>query len=586
MSDANPGEKPETTATFAAEPGTPAFLLTDEDYGDPPIALWDPDNLPFELVFDPDRRAHENVAAEQHVEEIAKAAPKPKLEHPTKLLPVEIGGKIVEAAAPDEVDPEAIFSTDAPPERFVGKILEYVPTSGPIREYVQYASCLTHAPVFGHLAGALAFSSYVASWFDYQTRSTIATTLRGKALVQFEHPTGLWLWFMLADPSGSGKTTAIRLVQDVTRAVLARQKASVEDRWVPLGTTPERFIRDFAAQITDRDVTPALLTHDEFSKVLENERWIDYLTQAWDGHEVANLTKKEQEAAEKEKREVLEVIRRPRFSLICSSTEAGLSARLTNQAVAGGLAARFVWVPTTDGSERQPFQFSDPTGRENVITQWTEWVDSLTGSSATLHLKRSGKHVIEWRAKTTKAALEFWQSMQKLVGESGEEHDQIITSLAARVMNQAKRVAALYALSRYSTYVELEDFEPASRFVRACFDFAHGEVPKFAQGFFAAKIARVYAALRESGMNGLNKRELFAVLGNSVMKSDLVAILETLHERYHLVSRLRLGKPGRPPQVYWLYEQAPMRRDCEVAVHPVTGQKIADEIDESKKKLS
>ncbi len=481
-----------------------------------------------------------------------------------KTIQAELDGRMVTVELPRRYSEETCAVLPEIPNRLKGDILDFLPARGPIRDYVEYAAPLTHAPIYGHLAAALSFASYGAARLNYHTQSLALVVHRGAAKPILEKEIGLWLWFVMADPSGRGKTTAIHQLKDV--ASEACRQAMITDPFVSLGSTAERFIHDILDRFdSERDVTPGLLTHDEFSKVLERDTWVDYLSQAYDGKEIANRTMREKRDASQEKRDKKETVRHPRFSMIVSSTEAGLAARFTKHSAAGGLGARLIWVPTSKVTleDLQSMQLTDRDGERAMVERWRGWLAGDLPMLAAEHQDSSGPTII-WKADAAQLMHEFFHENE---AEFGVEEDPTIGSIARRVVNTAKRIAAVYALQRSSRFVELEDAEPAKRFAQACARYGAGVVPKLTLNPLEAKMARLRQRLDEAGMEGLPKKRVYAILGGATSQMEADMILRTLDDSIGLCCRRRAsGGRGRPALHYWLEKHAPMRTENETTM--------------------
>ena len=421
-----------------------------------------------------------------------------------------------------------------------------LPESGPIREYVEWAAPLSHAPPTMHLASIVPLAGY-------------ELCRRGLTLGRLGPPR---VWFGIVASSSVGKTSTLGEARKFSEAFYAERfsrENSAPKPWVSLEGSLPGVIHAIAQLTDERGRTAGILYHNEFSKVVRLDDVVEPLNEIYDGRDYSRNLRYLQKATENGQQNGMQAqIKSPAFSAVVTTTPRAFERVIKPEILEGGLFVRFLWLhERLLASDLQPQQLDDPAGWAQVLHSWDNWFGTLEAMRLhnLLPTIRIAEDANGWMDHV------FFEVMRERIAREDVE-----SGLALRAPAQTRHLAAIYAASRGSfacdvgdsrpfVYVTLSDVMSAANLVMRCLGkgAALGVQLGLESMRLSEKHTRVLAAVQEAGLLGLTRGEVFRLFSSNLDKNQIDSLIATLVDASEIHEEVVMtpGQRGRPPKVIY-----------------------------------
>ena len=408
------------------------------------------------------------------------------------------------------------------------ELLDCLPPSGPIFEYVNWVVRLTHTPPQFHVATILPLIAYECCRRNYR--------------VEPNEP--LHLWTAIIAPPAIDKTTAVGLTQDFSKEFYETIHKSMLMPWCSLeGSLPG--VVEALAHMHDEtyDITPAILYHSELSRVLRAEDSAELLCLLYDTRDIERNLRYLQKQRDKGT-EVKTAIRAPRVSAVTTSTRASMQASFKAHMVGGGLASRLFWfyTPAVEKEKLMSRQLVDEKGKKRVLESWVTWSRIMD----TWHMSRFEKKVTLSPDAEELFDKFYDDDLRHIIADPENE----LASIAQRANGIVLRVAAIYAISMGALGIDEDCARRAIKLVKRSLKQSEVLLPQLSESQFGRYLAIFVDAISNAGPAGLTRRDQYKLAKNQP-KALLDQIRETLVDAGFAVEIMKPAteKGGRPSSV-------------------------------------
>lgn len=407
-----------------------------------------------------------------------------------------------------------------------------MPERGILRAYCEWIRPLTHVPVPFHLAAILPGLAYDVG-------------RRGFTIPYFHRAV---VWCGLIGVSGTGKSYATNKATDFVRDW---QQLTLGPHYMDPYIEAEGSLPGIVENLSKRfyppgGVTPAVLSHNEFSKVLGPPDAPEALCLLYDGRDyVRNLRylQKKQDKGEA----VSPIVRAPVVSAVFASTRISMERVFSPSMIEGGLFSRILWFSEHINKERLRFlPEEDRAGRDQLLEMWCQW----SGHMDAAHVQGVPTDIV-----IDPAGLEFIKEELFDAIRARLVTDDRISTTVSRAVPHAVRVATLFALSRGNIVkgrftVDLTDVVPAVNLVHWCLRHAELLAATLAVDPIVRLQHKVQGFIEQAGAAGISRSDIYRKF--NLTKKEVDPVVQALLEQESIVEvRGQRQGPGRPRISYF-----------------------------------
>jgi|GEM_PF-727269 len=261
-------------------------------------------------------------------------------------------------------------------------------------------------------------------------------------------------------------------------------------------------VRDATAKDTGVEDKRLFVVEGELANTLkvmarEGNTLSPILRQAWDGHDLNTLVKKDPAKSTA-----------PHISLVGHITKDELLAQMRAVDTSNGFANRFLWIAATRSKCLPEGGAIDDVNFDAIVKRLFSIIDSA---------KFCGE------VKRSKSARELWRKVYPVLSEG---KPGMVGAITGRAEAQVMRLSAIYAMLDQSKLIEPEHHEAAMALWRYC--------EETARWIFGNKTGdkdadKILSALRKAGAKGLSRTDIWKnVFSNNKSSHDLDEALQTL----------------------------------------------------------
>jgi len=421
------------------------------------------------------------------------------------------------AADPSQGEPEDPQEVEVEVEQGPADPTDLVPPETPLRAYLEWARAVQGSPPVYHLAAALTLAGYTLCRRGFVLRT----------LLEQMHPT---LWFVLLGESATGKTTAIKMLEEFAREAWAECSVSADEFVEPSGSIPG-IIHALQKRFDEsRGTTVALLRHDELAQVFASREPIaELLCKLHDGRTTQHHTVTAQRSKQASSVELVQ----PRLCGLFASTEEQLSPYFRDHHRLGGIFARLQWLKPAFA----PAHIVSPVFTEEAvaeawrlraaaIAEWADWegrLSELAADGTVMRILPSAQAVIEPLLQGAREAY-------------AKDREDALHGTRMRVAQRAYVLAMIFATARGSLVVDEVDAEPAVAVSRCFYEHAVAAAQIGTETHNPKNerlIRRVESVIKSYGEGGCQRRQIYKRVRTD--KKTLDEVLETLFDRQTVV---------------------------------------------------
>lgn len=428
---------------------------------------------------------------------------------------------------------------------------------GWLGDMVRWASRATHCPPIFHVAAGLAYAAFELA-------------RRGWYVQGIGAETGPMLWAAILAGSGQGKSTSIKYLRLIERAMFSMLPESLRD---PLpGKSSGQFALEGSgpgvlAAIenrvykTRRDElrTCSLLVSHEMRSIFDTARKSDgFLTalvkladQDPDGYELHQRGIQRGEDGNRKG-----ILPQPTLSAFFASSPAMLHGCITESITTGGFAGRFVWIPSPENWSVVWDAPPDPSPMEaaNVGARVAQWVQRIAHAP-----DGAPAPVVCFDAYSEAAQIhyEWCKQLRDRFPEEGVER-----AIFCRLPIHTLRMACVLAVIEAENFIpgrpvvmQPEHYLLAKNIAVSGFDGVL-KMLQLAKAKTVQEESSLLRAVRAQGRKGLSISQAAPILNRSM--SEVTRTLRA-HEELNLLTcaLLQTGRRGRPAMMMWAPEFAP-----------------------------
>ncbi len=405
------------------------------------------------------------------------------------------------------------------------EVMACIPYEGPIHHYMWWVTQTTDTPPWLHVGPAIAAA---------------CTEIAYRGYLIGEHQERPRVWFALISDPGVGKSTAVKRMRGFHEDVL-RTHGRVLSPYVTAEGTMSGIWESLSERWDpERGNTTAVLIREEFAALLSEKRRDDLVTtfcEWYDGGDFERHLRGLKAAARKGEK-VSDTLRNATLSAVFATTPENLFAVAKKEHMSGGLFSRFGFMQAPGDWERLKIHPTHrPEERRSALGSWLSWFQFLDAQEALGASKIVG---IPIEVQTI-----LRDSLFEGLKQGMRNQDRLVPS-RRRALVQATIIAGVYALTQGRNVILSDDMDAAVNLVEKSLNNLATLEPSIGTPFIVKQLNVAYQAIRDAGEIGLPKYRLYAVL--NCTKSIIDQVLQTLLDEESVIeTRVRTGKPGRPP---------------------------------------
>lgn len=434
-------------------------------------------------------------------------------------------------------------------------VMECIPKSGMVHEYVWWASQITYASPIWHVGAilpAIAYELAAQGWSLPGRKSQIALQS-----------------FLIGRPA-TAKSTCLRMARAFHEDMLSTKAQYSQGSWDP-GKSPwfqsEGTVAGLLEALYDRfdedlDITPSILFHEEVSSLLGSKDFgtIDILMQLFDAQPVVErMLVRYREMAKKGLTPPSRVVK-PAIGGVFAGTISAMQNVLTSRHFQGGLVSRSLWLVAEPDVRRFDAVEEDDERlpqRAEVLGRWTQYGPHLFG------LRARGDAQFAPFTPAVKAIIE--DNLVARFRSAFSAHDDHIAPTLQRAIQLARLITRLYAMSRGSLQASEEDARAAVALVQWSVRSAEllGGLTSDNEGWRMR--TRALELCEQAGEVGIDRRSLYKAL--HISKGELDQVIASMLDEGIIVERRGRHTNGRPKAIYTIPGAAPMGKVIELDRH-------------------
>lgn len=379
------------------------------------------------------------------------------------------------------------------------------PTSGVIHRYLWWIAQLTESDPWLLLGGVL-------------PAATVELARRGWRIGEARHkPT---IWSALVSQPGAGKSTALTIARDFYEDLHNGAGTYITAE----GSMPGLYDAIGAHFDAEQGITAAVLTREEFSTLLHARRADDMtstLCEWADGAHHERHTRSLKKARQ-EGQQVVDELKGLALSAAFATTISALTGVATPEHMEGGLFSRLTWfiVPQPDVNRLQMQMHHSDFARGQALEAWKRWQRTLTGLETVNH-QRLVVTPDDAEAVLRETLFEDYVAAVKAQAP--------LVPNIKRGLNQAVKIAGVFALSKGLDVVSVDDMTRAVQLIRRNLEELEAIQEQMGTSLVMQHVAKAQRFIDAAGTKGVPRTKLYRHL--RVPKRVMVEVLDTLLDR-------------------------------------------------------
>lgn len=425
-------------------------------------------------------------------------------------------------------------------ERRHKALLTALPPSGPLRLYLDWVTQTTDADLGYHLACALVLWSHHMNTAQCMPPSNNAFRST----------------FWIVGRAASSKSTAIKRMQRFYEAVIAHREkqggfsfSQRMDPFIQAGGTPQGLfetIADMADPETGRHL--GIFFHEEVSSQFQvlgkhqTQAYVEFLLQQLEGTRMDRNLVRIRQANLKGGKEV-KTLKDYAFPGVFATTFGSLGHFFDRSLITGGLFSRLLFSIGSQGDLKHALHVRPaPQDKALAVKAWQEWDTWLMAQRTA---GRTGTPTKVTLSDTLVEDLVKPSLFRKL-----QTADEQTAASYKRGIDQAKDIAALYALSGRRTEINHDDLKAAIKIVMTSINGMQviAQQARTDDNPHAPKIALAFRLIRGAGKGGMKHGEVLKSIDAS--RRVVEEVLQHLEE-LDVIGQIKIGGGrGRPSRGY------------------------------------
>ena len=425
-------------------------------------------------------------------------------------------------------------------ERRHQALLGALPPSGPLRCYLDWVTQTTDADLGYHLACALVLWSHHLNAAQCLPPSNDAFRVT----------------FWIIGRAASSKSTAIKRMQQFYETVIAKREkqggfsfSQKMDPFIQAGGTPQGLFETIAEMVdpeTGRHL--GVFFHEEISSQFQvlgkhqTQAYVEFLLQQLEGTRMDRNLVRIRQANLKGGKEV-KTLKNYAFPGVFATTFGSLGHFFDRSLITGGLFSRLLFAIGSQGPLKHQLHIRPaPKDRAAALTEWSEWDNWLLAERTVGNLPP--------QVKVGLSELLVEELVKPTLFRELRRADDSTAASYKRGIDQAKDIAALYALSARRTEINADDLRAAVTIVTTSIEGmkAISQQARTDDNPHAPKIALAYRLIRAAGPKGMKHGEVLKSVDAS--RRVVEEVLQHLEE-LDVIGEVKINSGrGRPARGY------------------------------------